>query len=127
MKWWLITGACIVVIIAGMMWQLSGRFSSFNDAIEADLTDQGVAVRAVDVIHAWPDTVNNITYGANLRVVLTSGAVYWGRLDCRAWQRQCAYRLTTMHRDWQPLADLVAPSRIQEWLDFLDNWLNSHT
>lgn len=126
MKWLWMTGTCVVVVIAGLMWQLSGRYSSFDDAIRANLTTQGVAVRAVEVIHAWPDTVNNITYGANLRVVLTSGAVYWGRLECRGWQRQCAYRLTSMHQEWQQLADLVKPSRIQEVFQLLYNWLNSH-
>ncbi|MFM7679185.1 MAG: hypothetical protein ACKO83_10100 [Roseiflexaceae bacterium] len=114
-KWWVVIIACGICVIAVLLWRMTGRFSSFHEAIAADMTSRGIAVRQVEVLHTWPDTVNTITYAANLRVILTSGAIYWGRLDCLGWQKQCKYRITALQQTWIPLADLVVPSVWWEW------------
>jgi len=114
-RWAIVVGVCILIV--GVLFaQISGRYSAYPDAIRADLRAQGVAVRSVEVLHMWPDTVNTITYGANVRVMLTSGALYWGRLECRGWQKKCAYRLASLQQDWRPLADLVAQPAWWDWL-----------
>lgn len=116
MKWWYVGLGAFICGVMLLVTQMSGRYSSFPDAIRADLRTQGIAVRTVEELHTWPDTVNNITYGANIRVVLVSGSMYWGRLECRAWQKQCAYRLAALQPMWRSLADLVAPPVWWEWL-----------
>jgi hypothetical protein len=120
-RWYVALGVVICGVLVFLA-QVTGRHSSFPDAIQADLRTQRIAVRSVEVLHTWPDTVNNITYGANLRVVLTSGSVYWGRLDCLGWQKQCKYRLTGLQQAWIILPDLVAPSPMWEWWQRLVAW-----
>lgn len=105
--------------VAAILWRIPARYSAFPDAIMADLTTRGIAVRVVDVLHTWPDTVNTLSYGANIRVVLLSGAVYWGRLECRSTTTRCAYRIVSLDPSWIPLADLVAPS---DWWQYITDW-----
>jgi hypothetical protein len=93
--------------IAGVLWLQPPRYHSFGDAIGADLRQQGIAVRGIELVHAWPDAVNDISYGANLRVTLVSGRVVWGRLECLQQQQQCTYQVNINDMPRRPLLDLV--------------------
>jgi len=103
-RYWLM--ACIVVITGGL-WLQPPRYQSFGDAIGADLRQQGMAVRNIELVHAWPDSVNTISYGANLRVTLVSGRVVWGRLECQQQQKNCTYQVNINAMTRRPLLDLV--------------------
>ena len=89
-QYWLMV--CIVIVGVGF-WLQPPRYNSFGDAIRADLRQQGIAVRRIELVHAWPDSVNTISYGANLRVTLVSGRVVWGRLECQHLTQNCTYQV----------------------------------
>jgi hypothetical protein len=103
-QYWLMT--CIV-IVGVVLWLQPPRYNSFGDAIGADLRQQGIAVRHVELVHAWPDTVNTISYGANLRVTLVSGRVVWGRLECQHLTQNCTYQVNMNDMGRRALLDLV--------------------
>lgn len=103
-QYWLMM--CIVVV-GVVLWLQPPRYNSFGDAIGADLRHQGITVRDVELVHAWPDTVNTISYGANLRVTLMSGRIVWGRLECVYQQQNCTYQMNINAMTRRPLADLV--------------------
>ncbi|NBU64103.1 MAG: hypothetical protein EBS29_06345 [Chloroflexia bacterium] len=108
-RYWLMVS---IAAIAGGLWLQPPRYHSFGDAIEADLRQQGIAVRNIELVHSWPDTVNSISYGANLRMTLISGRVVWGRLECQQQQRNCTYQLNINAMARRPLLDLAEGKNI---------------
>jgi len=102
--YWLMV--CIVIVGVGLLLQ-PPRYNSFGDAIGADLRQQGIAVRRIELVHAWPDSVNTISYGANLRVTLVSGRVVWGRLECQHLTQNCTYQVNMNDMGRRALLDLV--------------------
>jgi hypothetical protein len=96
-----------VVIVGVEFWLQPPRYNSFGDAIRADLRQQGIAVRRIELVHAWPDSVNTISYGANLRVTLVSGRVVWGRLECQHLAQNCTYQVNMNDMGRRALLDLV--------------------
>ena len=97
---------CIAIVGVGLLLQ-PPRYNSFGDAIGADLRQQGIAVRRIELVHAWPDSVNTISYGANLRVTLVSGRVVWGRLECQHLTQNCTYQVNMNDMGRRALLDLV--------------------
>ena len=64
---------CICGLVAWILLQPT-RYTSFPDAIRGDLRQRGYAVDRVELLHAWPDTVNTLSYGANVRVIMVTGS-----------------------------------------------------
>lgn len=113
----------IAVSICGVVvWLLlqPPRYTSFPDAIRGDLRQRGYAVDRVELLHAWPDTVNTLSFGANVRVIMVTGSEHWGRLDCRVGRRDCVYYLPMAKVFQQQLPDLV---REQSWDEEVRRWV----
>lgn len=124
--WWRwFVGVGVVAVMVVIAWQLTrpAQYRSFPDAIDADLRAVGIAVQQVELIHQWPDTVNDVNYGANILITLPSGTQHWGRLDCRSWRRDCVYTVAAFDVHLKALPDLVktAPwnERLWQWLQRL--------
>jgi hypothetical protein len=105
-------------VVAWMLLQ-PPRYSSFPDAIQGDLRQRGYTVDRVELLHMWPDTVNTLSYGANVRVIMVTGSEHWGRLDCKVGRRDCVYYLPMAKIFQQALPDLV---REQSWRDEVQIW-----
>jgi hypothetical protein len=120
--WRWLWSICVVLVVGVAYWALSTpvRYTSFRDAIVADMGAQGIAVRDVEIIHQWPDTVNDVNFGANLRITLVSGADVWGRLDCRTWRRDCVYTVQAFAIHIRSFPDLVKTS---SWRESFVGWL----
>ena len=122
MRLWWLWSLCFVIVAGIAYWALSTpvRYTSFRDALVADMGDQGIAVSDVEIIHQWPDTVNDVSFGANLRITLASGADVWGRLDCRGWRRDCVYTVKSFAIHLRSFPDLV---KTPLWRDSLIEWV----
>lgn len=105
------TAACIlaaVVLIA-----LRPRsFTTFSDAIGYMLEQHGVAYENIFVERSWPDTVNDITYGANLLIVTPDTRTVTGRLDCRGWKTDCFFTVREFGIYREPLPELTEQRRL---------------
>jgi hypothetical protein len=112
----------IGVVCGLVVWALlqPPRYSSFPDAIRGDLTRRGYAIDRVELLHMWPDTVNTLSFGANVRVIMVTGSEHWGRLDCRIGRRDCVYYLSMAQVFQQPLPDLV---RERSWREEVQVWV----
>jgi hypothetical protein len=112
----------IGVVCGLVVWALlqPPRCSSFPDAIRGDLTQRGYAVDRVELLHMWPDTVNTLSFGANVRVIMVTGSEHWGRLDCRIGRRDCVYYLPMAKIFQQSLPDLV---RERSWREEVQVWV----
>lgn len=111
-------GVCVCIVVILMV--QTPRYSSFPDAIRGDLMQRGYAVDRVELLHAWPDTVNTLSYGANVRVIMRTGSEHWGRLDCRVGRRDCVYYLPMAKVFQQQLPDLVRP---RVWYEEVMQWV----
>lgn len=111
-------GICVCGLIAWVLLQ-PPRYSSFPDAIKGDLQQRGYAVDRVELLHMWPDTVNTLSYGANVRVIMVTGSEHWGRLDCKVGRRDCVYYLPMAQVFQQALPDLV---RERSWREEVQQW-----
>jgi hypothetical protein len=109
---------CICGLVAWILLQPT-RYTSFPDAIRGDLRQRGYAVDRVELLHAWPDTVNTLSYGANVRVIMVTGSEHWGRLDCKIGRRDCEYYLPMAKVFQQELPDLV---RERSWREEVQIW-----
>lgn len=112
-----------VLIVTGVVvWAVMQppRYSSFPDAIRGDLRQKGYAVDRVELLHMWPDTVNTLSFGSNIRVIMVTGSEHWGRLDCRIGRRDCVYYLPMAKIFQEQLPDLV---REQVWYEGVLLWL----
>ncbi len=110
----LLGGAC-AWIAAGT----APRFTSFVAAIGHVLHEQGIAHRAIFLEQRWPDSVNDLRYGAHLLVELDDGQRIAGRLECRTGQRDCRISLVALAIERQPIPDISVgpPSFWQRVLD----------
>jgi hypothetical protein len=55
------------------------------------LNQRGVAYKHVFIDRTWPDTVNDVTYGAKLLITTLEKGELARRLDCRGWQTDCFF------------------------------------
>lgn len=117
-QYYLLICAAIVGVV---LWLQPPRYNSFADAVAADLRQQGLATSRIELVHAWPDTVNTISYGANLRVTLLSGRVVWGRLECQQQTQNCMYQLNINDMGRRPLLDLLNEA---SWLTQIVQFIN---
>jgi hypothetical protein len=83
------------------------------------LRQRGYAVDRVELLHMWPDTVNTLSYGASVRVIMVTGSDHWGRLDCKVGRRDCVYYLPMAKVFQQALPDLV---RERSWREEVQIW-----
>ncbi len=116
-----ISSVSVVVVVGVVLWLLlqPPRYTSFPDAIRGDLRSRGYAVDYVELLHMWPDTVNTLSFGSNIRIVMRTGSEHWGRLDCRIGRRDCVYYLPMAQIFQAPLPDLV---RERVWYEELWMW-----
>ncbi|MFZ9856899.1 MAG: hypothetical protein ACO3F2_01020 [Roseiflexaceae bacterium] len=109
---------CVCALVAWILLQ-PPRYTSFPDAIRGDLRQRGYAVDRVELLHMWPDTVNTLSFGANVRIIMVSGSEHWGRLDCKIGRRDCVYYLPMAKVFQQELPDLV---RVRSWREEVQIW-----
>ncbi|MFN5059051.1 MAG: hypothetical protein ACK5GU_03950 [Chloroflexota bacterium] len=114
----IIAVGCVCGLVAWVLLQ-PPRYSSFPDAIRGDLRQRGYAVERVELLHMWPDTVNTLSFGANVRVIMVTGSEHWGRLDCKVGRRDCVYYLPMAKIFQQALPDLV---RERSWREEVQIW-----
>lgn len=117
----LMTIIAVVLMCGVVVWVLlqPPRYSSFPDAIRGELMRKGYAVERVELLHMWPDTVNTLSFGSNIRIIMVTGSEHWGRLDCRIGRRDCVYYLPMAKIFQEPLPDLVSE---QSWFDEVQIW-----
>jgi|GEM_PF-2158942 len=120
-KSFIVIGVVCAFMVFGVVWVLlqPPRYTSFPDAIRGDLTRRGYAVDRVELLHMWPDTVNTLSFGSNIRVIMVTGSEHWGRLDCKIGRRDCVYYLPMAKIFQEPLPDLV---REQPWFEEVRLW-----
>jgi hypothetical protein len=84
-----IIGACVLIctVLALTAVFLHPR----NCALFSKLNQRGVAYKHVFIDRTWPDTVNDVTYGAKLLITTLEKGELARRLDCRGWQTDCFF------------------------------------
>jgi len=117
----LLAGGCLACVLAGVLaFTMQPRvFSNRRDAIAYALDQRGIKYQAIYIDHSWPDTVNNLTYGANLRIVIPNRSEIPGRIECRSGERDCYINVERLQLDRVTIPDLSAPRKIPllEWLE----------
>jgi hypothetical protein len=94
-------------------------FATFSDAIGYVLNQRGVAYESIFVERSWPDTVNDITYGANLLIVTPGKGTVTGRLDCRGWKKDCFFTVRAFEIYREPLPELSEQRRLP-WVAWIE-------
>lgn len=94
-------------------------FTSFPEAIGYQLEQRGIAYQNIFIDRSWPDTVNDITYGANLVITLDGAEDVVGRLDCRGWQRDCVFTIRSFGIYREPLPELTQRQTLP-WVEWLE-------
>lgn len=94
-------------------------FVTFADAIGYALDQRGVAYESIFVERVWPDTVNDITYGANLLIVTPDNGTVIGRLDCRGWKKDCFFTVRAFGVYREPLPELTEQRRLP-WITWIE-------
>jgi hypothetical protein len=83
------------------------RFSSRVDAIGYVLAQRNVRYEVIYVNRTWPDTVNSIVYGANLRVIMRDRSELPGRVECRTGDHDCYISVDKLGLDRISIPDLT--------------------
>lgn len=109
---------CAAVLLLAFALQ-PPRFTSRADAIGYVLQQRGIIFEHVYVNRAWPDTVNSITYGANLIIVLSGVEEVPGRIECRSGEQNCYINVVRLGIDRAPIPDLSKPREapLLTWLE----------
>ncbi|MDW8214616.1 MAG: hypothetical protein RMJ55_13735 [Roseiflexaceae bacterium] len=97
-------------------------FATFSEAVGYVLDQRGVAYESVFIDRSWPDTVNDITYGANLLIVLPDKGTVIGRLDCRGWKKNCFVSVREFGIYREPLPELTEHRRLP-WIAWIEQTL----
>lgn len=113
--------ACLALAIVAILVR-PRSFASFSEAIGYVLDRRGIAYEQIFVDHSWPDTVNDITYGANLLIVTPAKVTVTGRLDCRGWKKDCFFTVRAFGVYREPLPDLTEQRRLP-WADWVEQVL----
>jgi hypothetical protein len=121
----LVIGACLLSCTALAITAAFLRprnFTSFSDAIGYVLDQRGVAYEHVFIDRTWPDTVNDITYGANLLIVTPAKGGLAGRLDCRGWKTDCFFTVRELGIYREALPELTLQQRLP-WVVWIEQAL----
>lgn len=97
-------------------------FATFSEAVGYVLDQRGIAYESVFIDRSWPDTVNDITYGANLLIVLPDNGTVLGRLDCRGWKKDCFFTVREFGIYREPLPALTEQRRLP-WIAWIEEAL----
>ena len=125
----LVIGACLLSCTALALTAAFLRprhFTSFSDAIGYVLDQHGVAYERIFIDHTWPDTVNDITYGANLLIVTPEKGELAGRLDCRGWKTDCFFTVRELGIYREALPELTLQQRLP-WVVWIEQTLGITT
>lgn len=121
----LVIAACILSCVALALAAVFLRprsFATFSDAIGYVLDQHGIAYESVLIERTWPDTVNDITYGANLLIVTPNKGTVIGRLDCRGWKKDCFFTVRAFEIYREPLPELTEQRRLP-WIAWIEQAL----
>lgn len=122
----IVSGAIVVSCMALALAALLLRppaFTSFSEAIGYELDRRGVTYERVYIDHSWPDTVNDITYGADVLITMPDGKDTVGRLDCRGWKTDCFFTVRAYGIYREPLPELSQRRRLP-WVEWLEGIVN---
>ncbi len=97
-------------------------FTTFSDAIGYVLEQRGIPYERVFIDRTWPDTVNDITYGANLLIVTPAQGELAGRLDCRGWKTDCFFTVRELGIYREALPELTQQQRLP-WVVWIEQTL----
>jgi hypothetical protein len=117
----LIGGLCFACVIVGML-AIALRPRTFTNRVEAIgsiLEQRGVAYQNIYIDQGWPDRINNMTYGANLLVIVPGKGQIGGRIDCKHGERTCEIAFPKLGIDSTPIPDLTTPHDLPllTWLE----------
>lgn len=118
----LVIGACVLSCMALALTVTFLRprsFTTFSDAIGYVLQQRGIPYERVFLDRTWPDTVNDISYGADLLITLPGGKDATGRLDCRGWKTDCFFTVRAFAIYREPLPELSQQRRLP-WVEWLE-------
>ena len=121
----LVIGACVLSCTALALTAAFLRprsFTSFSDAIGYVLDQRGVAYERIFIDRTWPDTVNDITSGANLLIMTPEKGEVAGRLDCRGWKIDCFFTVRELGIYREPLPELTEQRRLP-WIVWIEQAL----
>jgi hypothetical protein len=94
-------------------------FTNRVEAIGSILEQRGVAYQNIYIDQGWPDRINNMTYGANLLVIVPGKGQIGGRIDCKHGERTCEIAFPKLGIDSTPIPDLTTPHNLPllTWLE----------
>jgi hypothetical protein len=117
----LIAGLCFACIIVGTLAIVlrPRTFPSRVDAIGSVLEQRGIAYQNIYIDRTWPDSVNSITYSADLIIIVRNNAQINGRIECKTMNDQCQIALPKLGIDSTPIPDLTTPHDLplMTWLE----------
>lgn len=120
----IIVFACVAVMLVTLFLR-PRSFTSFPEAIGYQLERRHVAYEHVYLDRAWPDTVNDVSYGATLVIQAQGRDDIIGRLDCRGWKTDCHFTVRAFGIYREPLPELSHTRRLPwvTWAEgILDEW-----
>lgn len=106
-----LAGLCLACTLVGALAVMlrPRTFSSRVEAIGYVLRQRGITYQEIYIDHTWPDTVNTISYGANLVVIVGDQGKIGGRIDCKTMNDGCRIALPKLGVDWTAIPDLTIP------------------
>lgn len=118
----LVIGVCVlgcVTLTLTTVFLRPRTFTSFSEAIGYVLEQRGIAYENIFIDRTWPDTVNDITYGANLLIMTPEKGEVTGRLDCRGWKTDCFFTARALGIYREALPELTQHQRLP-WVVWIE-------
>ncbi|MDZ4717294.1 MAG: hypothetical protein SH847_02395 [Roseiflexaceae bacterium] len=105
----LIAGLCLACVLVGTLAIVlrPRTFTERVDAIGYGLEQHGIAYERIYIDQGWPDQINDITYGANLLVIVPGKGQIGGRIDCKNGDHTCEIAFPRLNIGPTPVPDLT--------------------
>ncbi|MDQ2997534.1 MAG: hypothetical protein M3R61_10810 [Chloroflexota bacterium] len=105
------------MLVAGVtLWLRPRWFDTHQEAIGYILDRHGIAYQQIEVMHVWPDTLDQDAYAADVVVLRPSASQAIGRIVCASGRSKCYLRVRVLGILHEPVPDLAAPSPWRNWL-----------
>jgi hypothetical protein len=105
------------VLVAGAtLWLRPQWFDTHQEAIGYVLQQHGIAYEKVDVLYAWPDTLDRKAYAADVVVLRADGQRVFGRIACASGRTSCYLHVGKLGIIHEPVPELAAPAPWRTWL-----------